>query len=114
MGSRRYLLVAGALAAVSGSVQAATITSLHDQLTALAKDVTYTTAALFPTQATAQGIPGHDGELEMPSEANRTGYIAKLQQWQKQLGQLGPADQASLVDRNDARLLRAQLVADLN
>jgi len=114
MGSRRYLLVAGALAAVSGSVQAATVASLHDQLTALAKDVTYTTATLFPTQATTLGIPGHDGELDMPSEANRNAYIARLQQWQKQLEQLGPTDRAALVDRNDASLLRAQLTTSLN
>jgi len=114
MGSRRYLLVAGALAAVSGSVQAATVTSLHDQLTALAKDVTYTTANLFPTQATMLGIPGHDGELDTPSEANRNAYIARLQQWQKQLEQLGPTDRAALIDRNDASLLRAQLTTSLN
>src|SRR3954466_14365526 len=106
MGSRRYLLVAGALAAVSGSVQAATITSLHDQLTALAKDVTYTTVTLLPTQATFLGIPGHDGDLDTPSETNRSAYIARLQQWQKQLEQLGPTDRAALIDRDDASLLR--------
>jgi uncharacterized protein (DUF885 family) len=114
MGSRRYLLVAGSLAALSGSVQAANVTSLHDQLTALAKEVTYTTATLFPTQATILGIPGHDGELDTPSEANRDAYIARLQQWQRQLEQLGPTDHASLVDRDDASLLRAQLVTSLN
>ena len=106
------------LAGLCGSVQAAP--TLHDQLTALAKDITYTTAALFPPQATALGIPGHDGELDTPSEANRAAYIARLQQWQKQLEQLGlvqaakPTDHASLVDRDDALLLRAQLVSSLN
>jgi uncharacterized protein (DUF885 family) len=116
MGSRA--IVFWLLAGLCGSVQAAP--TLHDQLTALAKDITYTTAALFPTQATALGIPGHDGELDTPSEANRAAYIAKLQQWQQQLNQLVPAqaasptDQASLVDRDDARLLRAQLVSSLD
>jgi uncharacterized protein (DUF885 family) len=100
------------LVGLCGSAQAAP--TLHDQLTALAKDITYTTAALFPTQATALGIPGHDGELDTPSEANRAAYIARLQQWQKQLDQLGPFDQASLVDRDDALLLRAQLVSSLS
>ena len=78
--------------------------TLHDQLTALAKDITYTTAALFPTQATALGIPGHDGELDTPSEANRAAYIARLQQWQKQLEQLGLHCEA---DRSTPRSLIA-------
>lgn len=105
-------LLAVALIGPCGAPQAAT--SLHDDLTALAQDFTYTTAALFPTQATQLGIPGHDGELETPSEANRSAYIAKLQQWQKKLEQLGPFDNLPLVDRDDAALLRAQLVTSLN
>lgn len=105
-------LLAVALVGLSGSLQAAT--SLHDDLTALAKDITYTTAALFPTQATQLGIPGHDGELDTPSEAGRSAYIGKLQQWQKKLAELGPLDLASLVDRDDALLLHAQLVTSLN
>lgn len=76
MGSSR-LLAAGVLAAVCGSVQATTAASLHDELTALAKDVTYTTATLFTTRATVLGIPGHDGELDAPSEANRNAYIGQ-------------------------------------
>jgi uncharacterized protein (DUF885 family) len=110
MGSRVIGLML--LAALCGPVQAAP--ALHDQLTELAEDITYTTAGLFPAQATALGLPGHDGDLDTPSEANRAAYIAKLQQWQKQLDQLGPADPASLVDRDDALLLRAQLVSSLN
>jgi uncharacterized protein (DUF885 family) len=102
------------LAWVCGVAQAAPQPSLHDQLTALAKDITYTTAALFPTQATQLGIAGHDAQLDTPSEANRAAYIARLQQWRKQLDQLGSTDAASLVDRDDALLLRAQLVGSLN
>ena len=91
MGSRAIAFLT--LAGLCGSAQAAP--TLHDQLTALAKDITYTTAALFPTQATALGIPGHDGELDTPSEANRAAYISKLQQWQKQLDQLAPVQAAT-------------------
>lgn len=111
MGSRVIGLVM--LAGLCGSAQAA-VPTLHDQLTALAKDITYTTAGLFPAQATALGIPGHDAELDTPSEANRAAYIAKLQQWQEQLERFGPTEHASLIDRDDALLLRAQLVANLN
>jgi Bacterial protein of unknown function (DUF885) len=86
------------------------------KVTALAREITYTSAALFPTEATQLGIPGYDAQLETPSEAGRKAYIAKLQQWQKQLEQL-VADGGSdlpLVDRDDAQLLRAQLVTSLN
>src|SRR5690242_5136542 len=113
MGSRLLRpLLAAALVGLSGSPRAAT--SLHDDLTALAQDFTYTTAALFPTQATQLGIPWHDGELEKPSEANRSAYIVKLQQWQNRLEQLGPFDNQPLTDRDDALLLRAQLVTSRN
>src|SRR5579864_729816 len=103
-----------ALATITGSAQAAD--EVHDKLTALARDIVYTYASLFPTQATLLGIPGHDGELETPSESNRNAYIARLQQWQKQLEGIAPADRAdiALVDRDDALLLQAQLTSSLN
>src|SRR5690242_9300512 len=83
-------------------------TTLHAKLTDLARDMVYTSAAMFPTQATQLGIPGHDGELNTPSEESRNAYIAKLQQWHQQLDELVPAgrNDISLVDRNDARLLQ--------
>jgi uncharacterized protein (DUF885 family) len=89
---------------------------VHDRLTALARDIVYTSAAMFPTQATQQGIPGHDGELETPSEVNRSAYIDKLHRWEQQLAQIAPAGRADLglVDRNDAWLLAAQLAGSLN
>ena len=115
MGSRLLPpLMAVVLGSLSGGLQAAAPVLLHDQLTALAKDITYSTAALFPTQATLLGIPGHDGELETPSEANRSAYLEKLQQWHEALEQLGPTEHASLVDRDDALLLRAQLITSRN
>jgi uncharacterized protein (DUF885 family) len=115
MGSRfPGLLLPLAFAGLSGALHAAA--AVHDQLTALARDVTYTSAALFPTQATQLGIPGHDAELETPSETNRAAYIGKLQQWQKQLEQLAPPNRTDLqlVDRDDARLLGAQLTSSLS
>ena len=90
--------------------------NVHEKLTGLAHDIVYTSAAMFPTEATQLGIPGHDGELEKPSEQSRAAYIAKLQSWQKQLEDIAPASRAdlSLVDRDDALLLRAQLLTSLN
>jgi uncharacterized protein (DUF885 family) len=108
------LSACAALAVVTGPAEAAD--EVHDKLTALARDIVYTSASLIPTQATLLGIPGHDGELETPSESNRNAYIARLQQWQKQLEGIAPADRAdiALVDRDDALLLQAQLTWSLN
>jgi uncharacterized protein (DUF885 family) len=108
------LLIPATFAGLTGPLQAAT--QVHDEVTALARDITYTSAALFPTEATQLGIAGHDGDLETPSEAARNTYINKLQQWKKQLEQIAPAGREGLqlVDRDDARLLAAQLATSLN
>ncbi len=105
------LLTLGAVAAHSAHAAA-----VHDQLTDLAKDIVYTSAAMFPAQATQLGIPGHDGELEKPSEQLRAAYIEKLRAWQRRLAQIAPAASTDigLVDRDDARLLQAQLAGSLN
>ncbi len=90
--------------------------SAHDRLAKLAQDITFTTARLYPTNATALGIAGHDGDLETPSEVYRAAYVSLLRQWQAQLRAIAPLipASASLVDRDDAKLLEAQLVAQLN
>jgi uncharacterized protein (DUF885 family) len=124
---RRCSLGAALLAACMGSAQGQQPTaqqapvgqehpSAHQSLVALARDITYTTAQLFPMHATFEGIPGHDGELETPSEAYRAAYLGHLRQWKIQLSAIGAAfDSAtSLVDRDDAALLEAQLDAALN
>ncbi len=90
--------------------------SAHDRLTKLAQDMTYTTARLYPMEATDLGIPGHDADLETPSEAERAAYTALLRQWQAQLRAIAPPGDAtlSLVDRDDAALLGATLNGQLN
>jgi uncharacterized protein (DUF885 family) len=91
-------------------------TSTHDQLTKLAQDITYTTARLHPMAATFLGIRGHDGDLETPSEAARAAELAQLRRWQAQLRAIVPLSDtsASLVDRDDATLLNAQIQQQLN
>jgi Bacterial protein of unknown function (DUF885) len=108
------LLLVGALATLPAAALADT--QVHEKLTQLAQDMTYTSARLFPLQATQLGIPGHDGELDTPSEQNRATYVTKLQQWQEQLGEIVPpaSTDVLLVDRDDARLLGAQLASNLN
>ncbi len=88
----------------------------HERLASLAQDLTYTSADLYPLQATALGIAGHDAELENPGEAYRAGFIDRLKQWQQQLREITATfnSATSLVDRDDATLVNAQLEAQLN
>jgi len=90
-----FLLIPITFAGLPGTLQAAT-EEMHAKVTALARVITYSSAALFPTEATQLGIPGYDAQLESPSEANRSAYLDELQQWQQQLGQLAPAGRGDL------------------
>jgi uncharacterized protein (DUF885 family) len=107
----------GALCVLVAALQAGAATpGAHEALVSLAKDMTFTTARLFPMQATALGIAGHDGELEKPSEAARAAYVSQLRKWQGQLEAIvaGFNTGTSLVDRDDATLLRAQITSSLD
>jgi uncharacterized protein (DUF885 family) len=110
----RRALPALALAVIplAADAQAA---GVHERLTLLARDLVYTSARLYPLDATELGIPGYDGELDAPSEANRAAYLAKLRAWQQRLRDIAPSTASlSLVDRDDAKLLQARLTAELD
>jgi len=83
----------------------------HDKLTSLAQEMVQASTRVNPMRATYLGIAGMDGELVVPSEANRAGNIAALKGWITQLdaikGAAGPS--IALVDADDAELLRAQI-----
>jgi uncharacterized protein (DUF885 family) len=102
--------------ALLGPAYALPQASAHDQLESLAKDMIYTATKLYPQQATQLGISGLDAELETPSEAYRAAFLARLQGWQKQLAAItaGFDGSTSLVDRDDAKLLTAQLTSQIN
>ena len=91
-------------------------TPVHDSLQQLGRDITFTTARLYPMEATRLGITGHDSELENPSEAFRAAYVSRLKRWRRQLQSISAAftPGTSLVDRDDARLLGARLAASLD
>ncbi|HEX4598829.1 MAG TPA: DUF885 domain-containing protein [Burkholderiaceae bacterium] len=95
-------------------VPAWTADSAHERLTGLAQDITYTSARFHPMVATALGIPGHDAELETPSEAARATELARLQKWRDQLHRISASSAGSMVDAHDAKLLQAQLDHELN
>ncbi len=105
-----------ASAAALAATPAPNAASTHDRLTALSQEMVRTQGHLHPMQATALGLPGLDGDLEVPSEAGRVAYIGWLKGWTKQLEAIqhdaGPG--ISLVDGDDAKLLRAQIGGELD
>jgi uncharacterized protein (DUF885 family) len=112
------LIVPGLLAAACALHAGKTPAQVPAQraLVRIAEDMTYTTARLYPMQATALGIPGHDGELETPSEAYRSAYLARLRQWRSEVEAIAAGFDAHtpLVERDDAALLGAQLAGYIN
>ena len=93
------------------SANALAAPTTHEQLTTLAKDIVQIGAQRNPIHATYLGIAGHDAELVNPTEATRAATIAELDGWGARLEAIrkmaGPS--ISLVDADDAKLLRAQL-----
>ena len=85
--------------------------STHDKLTRLAQDMVQASIVDNPMRATYLGIPGMDGQLAVPSEAARAAAIAHLKRWVADLDRIkGAAGKSiSLVDADDAKLLRADL-----
>ncbi|MBC5816428.1 MAG: DUF885 family protein, partial [Candidatus Eremiobacteraeota bacterium] len=67
-----------------------------------------------PMTATNLGIAGHDAELAIPTESSRRADLRRLRAWEAQLHAIAPANrQLSLVDRDDAKLLQAQLTGSI-
>jgi len=111
----KFKLVLAAWLLASGA-SAATADNTHEQLVALAREMTQTTAQLYPMMATGLGITGHDGELEQPSEQFRQHYLNQLKTWRSQVAAIVAKNEKSLslVDRDDAKLLQAQITGNLN
>ena len=105
------LMATAALAAGTAHAQVA-----HQELVSLTQDMIFTTAAVYPMTATYLGIPGHDGELQAPSETFRAAQVQRLREWQGRLASITAGFDANtpLVDRDDATLLRARLTRSLN
>jgi uncharacterized protein (DUF885 family) len=99
------------LAVMMAMPQLSAASPAYDALQSLAKDMTFTSARLHPITATFQGIAGHDGDLETPTEAGRNAEIALIASWQGRLDRIDSANgsQMTLVERDDAKLLQAQL-----
>ena len=94
---------------------AASAPSVHDRLTVLAKAMVFTMARRHPMQATALGISGYDAKLSKPSKAYQARDLSLLRGWERQLAKIAPATaHLTLVDRDDATLLHAQLLQQID
>jgi uncharacterized protein (DUF885 family) len=80
-----------------------------EQLQALAQNITLDWAKSHPLTATSLGLSDEDGQLDTPSADENARDLATIQGWESELAAI-PLDGASLVDVDDAKLLRAQLI----
>ncbi len=80
----------------------------YDRLQALARDVTMTWAKDHPLVATELGLRAYDGALDTPSIAALAHDRATIAAWKSELAAI-PLGTATLVDRDDAALLAAEL-----
>jgi uncharacterized protein (DUF885 family) len=84
--------------------------STTDRLQTLARSITFDWAKSHPLAATSLGLSDEDGKLDTPSEAENARDLATVRGWENELASI-PLDGASLVDVDDAKLLRAQLIS---
>ncbi|GAC1313032.1 MAG: hypothetical protein NVSMB21_24070 [Vulcanimicrobiaceae bacterium] len=80
----------------------------YDGLQRLARDVTYDWAKRHPLFATELGLVQYDGALDVPTASARAEDLALVRGWRARLDSLD-RDATTLVERDDARLLRARL-----
>lgn len=108
-GALRSLLVAVVMAGCAISANAASQPP-HERIQALARAMTFDWAKSHPLQATALGLSDEDGLLDTPSDAENARDLATIRGWESELASI-PLGGAPLVDADDAKLLRAQLVS---
>jgi uncharacterized protein (DUF885 family) len=98
-----------AFALIAGSALPAAAATATERLQALAQKITFDWAKSHPLTATFLGLSDEDGQLDTPSADENARDLATIQGWESELASI-PLDGASLVDADDAKLLRAQLV----
>ena len=108
------LALAGALLAIApapalSAAPDAAPTPVSQALQILAREMTFDWGHDHPLDATALGIAAEDGRLVSPSAATNAADLARIRHWSTELATL-PVAGASLHDRDDVLLLRAQLV----
>ena len=80
-----------------------------ERLQTLAQSIAFGWAKSHPLVATFLGLSDEDGQLDTPSEVENVRDLAMIRGWESELASI-PLKGASLVDVDDAKLLRAKLV----
>ena len=107
-GALRSPLVAVLMAGCAFSASAANQPT-HERIQALAHAMTFDWAKSHPLTATFLGLSDEDGQLDTPSEAENARDLATIRGWESELASIS-LEGAPLVEVDDAKLLRAQLV----
>lgn len=111
-----FLLISLLMCVTSLRPSAAALASSHatdpsfEALQLLARDVTFVWAKRHPLVGTQEGISSEDGLLDAPSLASDDGDLALVREWESRLAAIPIAGEPRRV-RDDAALLRAQLIA---
>ena len=92
----------------SYALPAAPQPSTTERLQTLARSMTFAWAKAHPLVATFLGLSDEDGRLDTPSQAENARDLATIRGWERELAAI-PLHGASLVDVDDAKLIRAQL-----
>jgi len=102
-------LLAFATLLLHGVPSYAQTSGTNSRLQSLAREMTYGWAKSHPLVATGLGLTDEDGDLDRPSPAARQADLERIRAWERTLAAI-PLAKATLVERDDALLLRAQLV----
>ncbi len=102
-----WFLTLATLVTASGTADAS---GAYDRLQSLARAQTFAWAREHPLDATAWGLTAEDGNLALPSEGRRDRDLAQIRLWRAQVDAVSLAS-ATLVERDDAALLRSGLIA---
>ncbi len=81
----------------------------YARLQTLAREITYSRAKTHPLVATSLGLREYDGTLDTPSRDANARDLAQIKRWEANLAAI-PLNRANLMERDDAALLRAQLI----
>jgi hypothetical protein len=92
------------------ALAAAPAPTTTERLQTLARTITFDWAKLHPLTATFLGLSDEDGQLDTPSEAENARDLVMIRGWESELASIS-LEGASLVDVDDAKLLRAQLIS---
>jgi len=103
------VLTATPAATALASAAPPTDDGVYARIQTLAKRITFDWAKTHPLTATQLGLSDEDGILDAPSLAQDARDLQTIRGWERDLAAI-PLGGATLVERDDVKLLRAQLI----